>query len=95
MSGAVLASARRAAPWWLARAHARLYGGASILGSADARGTALMGAARRRGRPGPECVGFFENVRRRSRAAGLPAHHPFLDLIDAVLRLPPRARGSI
>jgi asparagine synthetase B (glutamine-hydrolysing) len=36
-------------------------------------------------------MGFFDYFRRRGRAAGLPAQHPFLDLdlIELVLRLPP------
>ena len=40
---------------------------------------------------GPDQLGFFDYYRRRGRAAGLPAQHPFLDLdlIDTVLRLPP------
>jgi len=36
-------------------------------------------------------MGFFDYFRRRGRAAGVPAQHPFLDvdLFELVLRLPP------
>lgn len=87
-----LASARRAAPWWLYRAHARRYEW-----SLDPRAwrtlegprwwAQLADAVAR----GSEGIGLFDYFRRRSRAAGLPAHHPFLalDLIGVVLTLPP------
>jgi asparagine synthase (glutamine-hydrolysing) len=40
---------------------------------------------------GPDRLGFFDYFRRRGRAVGMPAQHPFLDvdLIETVLRLPP------
>jgi asparagine synthase (glutamine-hydrolysing) len=39
----------------------------------------------------PDRLGFFDYYRRRGRAAGVPAQHPFLDLdlIETVLGLPP------
>ena len=39
----------------------------------------------------PDRLGFFDYFRRRSRAAGVCAQHPFLDvdLIETVIRLPP------
>jgi asparagine synthase (glutamine-hydrolysing) len=40
---------------------------------------------------GPDRLGFFDYFRRRGRAVGVPAHHPFadLELIELVLTLPP------
>jgi asparagine synthase (glutamine-hydrolysing) len=87
-----LTAARNSAPSWLARTDARRF-----LRSFDAEPwrdlegprwwTHLADAVLR----GPDRLGFFDYSRRRGRAAGMPARHPFLDLdlIELVLRLPP------
>ena len=85
-------AARRAAPAWLARTAARRF--ARSLDPEPWRGLegprwwALLADAVFRG---PDRLGFFDYFRRRGRAAGMPAQHPFLDLdlIELVLRLPP------
>jgi asparagine synthase (glutamine-hydrolysing) len=82
--------ARAAAPWWMARNQARRHRSdpewwRSLDGPMWWAG--LADAVTR----GPDRLGFFDYFRRRGRAAGVPAHHPFLDLdlIETVLRLPP------
>jgi asparagine synthase (glutamine-hydrolysing) len=87
-----LAGARGSAPWWLDRSQARSYS----LGldpqpwrSLDGpRWWAQLADAVTRA---PDRLGFFDYYRRRGRAVGVPAQHPFLDLdlIETVLRLPP------
>jgi asparagine synthase (glutamine-hydrolysing) len=87
-----LAGARAGAPWWLDRSRARRYSPSldtqpwrSLDGP---RWWAQLADAVTRG---PDRLGFFDYYRRRGRAAGLPAQHPFLDLdlIETVLALPP------
>jgi asparagine synthase (glutamine-hydrolysing) len=82
----------REAPWWLTRTQARRYTRnldpqpwRSLSGP---RWWAQLADAVTRA---PDRIGFFDYFRRRGRSAGVPAHHPFLDLdtIEAVLRLPP------
>ncbi len=85
-------AAREAVPRWLGRADARLFARScdpqpwrSLEGP---RWWAQLAHAVTRG---PDLIGFWDYYRRRGRAAGIPAHHPFLDLdlIELVLRLPP------
>ena len=87
-----LVATRRAAPAWLARTEARRV--AKSLDPEPWRGLegprwwAVVADALLRA---PDRMGFFDYFRRRGRAAGVPAQHPFLDLdlIELVLRLPP------
>jgi asparagine synthase (glutamine-hydrolysing) len=87
-----VATGRRPAPFWLSRREASRFARAvdpqpwrSLQGP---RWWAQLADSVLRG---PERMGFFDYFRLRGRAAGLPAHHPFLDLdlIERVLRLPP------
>jgi asparagine synthase (glutamine-hydrolysing) len=84
--------AREAVPRWLGRADARLFARScdpqpwrSLEGP---RWWAQLACAVTQG---PDGIGFWDYYRRRGRAAGVPAHHPFLDLdlIELVLGLPP------
>jgi len=83
---------RGAAPAWLVRTEARRHAARrdplpwrALEGP---RGWAQLADTVMRG---PDRLGFGDYFRRRGRAAGVPAHHPFLDLdlIEFVLRLPP------
>jgi asparagine synthase (glutamine-hydrolysing) len=87
-----LTAVRAAAPSWLGRTEARWF--AESIDPEPWRGlegprwwAQLADAVFR----GPDRFGFFGYSRRRGRAAGMPAQHPFidLDLIEHVLRLPP------
>jgi asparagine synthase (glutamine-hydrolysing) len=87
-----LTAVRTAAPSWLGRTEARWF--AESIDPEPWRGlegprwwAQLADAVFR----GPDRFGFFDYFRRRGRAAGMPAQHPFidLDLIEHVLRLPP------
>jgi asparagine synthase (glutamine-hydrolysing) len=84
--------AAREAPRWLSRIEARRYAWSldpqpwrSLSGP---RWWAELADAVTRG---PDRIGFSDYFRRRGRSAGVPAHHPFVDIdtIDVVLRLPP------
>ena len=87
-----LDTARRATPRWIARTEARRYtqsrDPAPWRALDGPRWWAQLADAVFRA---PDRIGFFEYFRRRSRSAGMPAHHAFLDLdlIDAVLSMPP------
>jgi asparagine synthetase B (glutamine-hydrolysing) len=87
-----LARRRATAPWWLAPGQARAC--SQDIDPQPWRGldgptwwAQLADTVTR----GPDRLGFFDYFRRRGRAAGVPAQHPFcdLELIETVLRLPP------
>jgi asparagine synthase (glutamine-hydrolysing) len=84
---------RAAVPRWLRRADARLFARSwdpqPWRGLEGPRWWAQLAHAVTRG---PDLIGFWDYYQRRGRAAGIPAHHPFLDLdlIELVLRLPPQ-----
>lgn len=91
-AGVARAATGRSAPFWLRQAEARRF-----LDGWDPhpwrylqgpRWWAHLADAVLRG---PERMGFFDYFRRRGRASGVPAHHPFLDLdlIERVLSFPP------
>jgi asparagine synthase (glutamine-hydrolysing) len=87
-----LTAAPQPAPSWLGRTEARWFarsrGPEAWRGLEGPRWWAQHADAVFRG---PDRLGFFDYFRRRGRAAGMPAQHPFLDLdlIELVLRLPP------
>jgi asparagine synthase (glutamine-hydrolysing) len=87
-----LTAARQAAPSWLRSTEARRFVPSADLepwgGLEGPRWWARLADAVIRG---PDRLGFFDYFRRRGRAAGMPAQHPFLDLdlIEHILTLPP------
>jgi asparagine synthase (glutamine-hydrolysing) len=85
-------AAREIVPRWLGRADARLF--ARTYDSQPWRsfeGPRWWAQLAHTVTRGPDLIGFWDYYRRRGRATGIPAHHPFLDLdlIELVLRLPP------
>jgi asparagine synthase (glutamine-hydrolysing) len=87
-----LARPREHPPWWLSSIEAR-----SHLRSVEPHPWRRLDGPRWWAQltdavtQGPDRLGFFDYFRRRGRAVGMPAQHPFLDLdlIETVLRLPP------
>ncbi|HZB30800.1 MAG TPA: asparagine synthase-related protein [Streptosporangiaceae bacterium] len=87
-----VAAGRQAAPSWLRRPEARRFARSRDPEPwRDLEGPRWWAQLADAVVRGPDRLGFSDYFRRRARAVGMPAQHPFLDLdlIQLVLRLPP------